>query len=123
MDLLNLGAIDLEMRILVGGNFGDWTSNSAFTVPADGQWHRAVFGLTANELVWGGDQGGNSANLEDALRYCGGFHIRHQAGEPLGWRGTTPIASSLGIDNVTAVPEPVFGMLVAGAMLFLRRHT
>lgn len=103
------------MRILITGNYGDFTSTEPFVVPADGQWHHGIFGLTEANMTWGGTQGGASHSLTNALRVMGGFFIRHQTGPPLGFLGSTRITSSVGIDNIQALPEP--GMLTMAIML------
>jgi hypothetical protein len=121
MDLKNFSTQDLQMRIVFGGNYGDWTSANPFVLPADGQWHHVVFGLTSSDLVWGG--GGSNPDLTSALTYMGGFSIRHQAGDPLGVGQSTLIAATVGIDNVTAAPEPLTILLCAigGIVLAGRR--
>ena len=120
MDLRNFGTQDLQMRIVFGGNYGDWTSTDSFLLLADGQWHHAVFGLTAADLTWGG--GGSNPNLTSALMYMGGFSIRHQVGDPQGVGQSTPIAATVGIDSVTTVPEPLSILLCAAGGRLLARH-
>jgi hypothetical protein len=115
MDLLNLGDIDLEMRLLFAQNNGSATSTEAFVLPPDGRWHHAVFGLGNIDLtVFNGDL---NSILQDAVA----FQIRHQPGDP-SLDGTTKVASSVGIDNVTALPEPVTAFLFAAGGLLAQRR-
>lgn len=101
-DLFNCGSTALQMRIVIWGDAGGaFTSTQAFTLPADGQWHHAIFGLAQSELTC---VGGKVGDLDATLADVGYLRIRHQPGIPLGTG--TPIASSLGVDNIKAVPEP-----------------
>lgn len=115
-DLLNLGAVELDMRLLLmASNYGDFTSTQAFVLPPDGQWHHVRFGLSASDLTWGGAATGN---LNGALHYVDTLILRHQSGAPLGIYQNTPIFSQLGIDNVQATPEPLSLLPFATAAMF-----
>jgi hypothetical protein len=117
-DLLNLGTFPLEIRALVWGDTpgGMFTSTQALLLPADGAWHHAVFGLGVSDLTWVGAKGGD---LNATLGAVGYLQLRHQAGAPSDVG--TPVASSLGIDNITAVPEPATIVMFFFGLLILRR--
>src|SRR5262249_36617613 len=112
--LLNLGSANLSMRILFGNNYGSAASTVALVIPPDDEWHRVVFGLTPADLTL------FSGNLSDALQHMGTVQIRHQSGLPMGTGGSTPISSSIGIDNIQAVPEPGSFLAAIPAVAFLR---
>jgi hypothetical protein len=115
MDLLNLGSVDLEMRLLNNNNFGCWTSTNAVVIHSDRQWHHVVFGVTAADLTYFGPVGSpnDQYNISTALQHVTGLVLRHQSGLPLDGSQYTPIESDLGIDNIQAVPEPIAMSLIA----------
>ncbi len=116
-DFLNLGTTTLEMRIVVfHGSINRFTSTVADVVPADGAWHHMVFALDAGSLtrVLGTD------TYEQALSSVDNLMLRHNSGSPSA--GGTPIASSLGIDNIQAVPAPGPAGLLAVAVGALSRR-
>jgi hypothetical protein len=55
MDLENLGTVPLSMRIAVKSGIGigspGYASTLPFLLPADGQWHHAVFSLDPGSLT------------------------------------------------------------------------
>ncbi len=92
-----------------------WCTN-AFLVPADGQWHHAVFTITPETMT----RVGNAYDWETAMQWVTQLRILHSiTPSPVG----TNFASSVGIDNIIALPLP--GTLTALApcgMLLLRRR-
>lgn len=93
MDLNNLGATDLHLRLLFDSAAGSGFSSEVL-VPAASGWIHAMFGVSA------------------ALANIASFRLYH--GPDAVFPGPA-IAASLGIDNVTAVPEPSrWQMLFAG---------
>jgi hypothetical protein len=122
MDLCNLGAVDLQMRVyLYSQAGGGFTSTIAYPLPADGSWHHAVFGLTASDLTW---LGGSTGVLETTLQHNSILNIQHLSGPPDG--AYTPVAGRLGIDNIRAIPEPgAMSLLALGfvASAFRRGRT
>ena len=111
MDLRNGVAQALDMRIMIlssiGGNF---TSANAFSLAADGAWHSAVFGLSASDLT---HVGGGSGLLADALGAVNRLLIRNDP-DPASGTGPAstpsfPSGSSVGFDNITALPSPLDG--------------
>ncbi len=122
VDLRNFGTSALHLRVFLytGQANGSYTSTNAFLVPADGQWHHTIFGLTAQDLTWVGT--GVQGNLNHTLMNVKDLSVRHQSGpaSPL----DTPIAGSFGIDNVAAMPEPssLAGLLLSAIWRIKRRQ-
>jgi hypothetical protein len=123
MDLLNPGTTPLTMRVAIReGTSGSTTpgyatSNAdAFILPADGQWHHAIFDLDAASLT-----GFNSPQpLATDLANVKDFRILESAA-PSGVGDM--VTAQVGVDNVTAVPEPSALVLIAIAAAFLWRRT
>jgi hypothetical protein len=114
MEMRNEGSTDLSMRVvLFNSPGGDFTSTSAVLLPADHEWHHLVFGLTAADLT---HVGGGSGNLNDTLGNVVRLLFRHQAGPPSGASAPTPVTGILGVDNITAVPEPASALLTGAAL-------
>ncbi|MDP1662294.1 MAG: hypothetical protein Q8L55_10310 [Phycisphaerales bacterium] len=88
----------------------------AFLVPADGQWHRAVFTITPATMT----RVGNAYDWETAMQWVTQLRILHSiTPSPVG----TNFTSSVGIDNIIALPVP--GTLAAfspGCLLLLRKR-
>jgi len=115
MDLKNFGDMPLEMRLHCIHNLGRVTSINAFPIPADGQWHRTECSVQADALISDGDLLGL---LQDTR-----FSIRHQSGPPRLESGAEKIFSAFGLDNVTAVPEPISAVLLGlGGICVTRRN-
>jgi hypothetical protein len=104
------------MRIAFEGGGGSWFASTApFTLPADGTWHAARFSLAASALTR--IEGGSTAAT--ALTSVTEFRILHSSA--VNYRGDQ-IASSFGVDNITAVPEPAGIVAVAALVPLLRRR-
>lgn len=118
IDLANFGPSALEIRLqLDGGSI--FQSTNAFLLPPDSQWHRVVFSLALPDLTLVHQKVGG---YTDTMSDLSGLNIRHQPGGPS--IGGFPITSTLGIDNVTAVPEPsmLTGAILAAIHLLNRRQ-
>jgi len=123
-DLINLGSSALYVRSYLSGDGregGDFTSTSPFLLPADGQWHHVVFGLTAADMTHEPNAGGS--NLDVTLHHVTLVSLRHKLsiGQGLG----TQTIGSWGLDNIRLVPEPASGisLLLLGAVTFARRRS
>jgi hypothetical protein len=116
-DFHNPGDEPLSLRlVLFSGDNERTTSTQAVMLQPDNQWHRLSFSTSAADLthVLG------SSSTEAILANVDRLLFRHQSGAPAS--GGSPIVAMLGIDNITAVPEPATAMLLAaGALLIARR--
>jgi hypothetical protein len=116
MDLKDFGATPLSMRIAfwdlqVKGTFA---SKVAFLLPADSQWHHAVFSIAESNLTKLG-----SLTYKQALSNITQFRILDN---PFASDEGASIASSFGVDNIHAIPEPGTAGGFAVSLLFLSRR-
>jgi hypothetical protein len=117
MDLKNLGTTPLVIRIGLQETAGTrFSSTTPFNLPADGLWHHAAFPINATSLTRTG-----STPAATALTRINELRIMHSVSAD--FMGD-PIASSVGVDNIRAVPEPAAaGMLaIAGCAMMARRR-
>jgi hypothetical protein len=102
MDMRNMGAVPLEMRVVLIGTLGTrWTSTVALPLPVDANWHHMVFPITESFMT----QVLGSDSYTDVASTVGFFLIRHQSGPP-DFRGTG-VTSALRLDNIQALPYAV----------------
>lgn len=122
MDLRNFDSQgrDLHMRLgfLVSGgqNQPGWCTN-AFVVPADGQWHHAVFILSPQTMV----SVGSPWDWETAMQWVTQLRLFHSVTpSSVG----TNFASSVGVDNIRALPSPgaAVCLALAGGLAGSRRR-
>jgi hypothetical protein len=118
-DIRNFGTTGaLHLRLLLFGDGGNFTSTIPFVVTNDGAWHDAVFPITPADLTAVDGGFDVAATLANITR----FLIRHQPGAPDGVGGSPSIVGVMGMDNVTALPEPgTLGLLLLGGAALLRR--
>jgi len=115
MDLKNFGTGPLQMRIGLEETGGTrLVSTTPFTLAGDGQWHHATFLLDAPSLTRMGQ-----TPLATALTRIRQLRVFHSTG--VDYQGD-PIATSFGLDNVRAVPEPAAAGVLALASLGLVRR-
>jgi hypothetical protein len=114
----NFGANDLEIRLAFGDNQaplqgGTWYVTSAsVALPAGSGWELVVFEIGSADLV--SAQG--SASYAQLMAGVQTLRILHaDAAVPIG----NPIAASLGIDRVVALPEPGATVLLASGLAAL----
>ncbi len=122
-DVANFGPDPLELRVfLVESGFASrYTSTTSVTVPTGGNWIHVVFDLTPSGMTL---VGGTSPDVATALSNLQTFLFRHQPGAPAGIGAAPNTVGVLGIDNITATPEPAtFGLLAIGAVAALRRRS
>jgi hypothetical protein len=118
-DFLNLGAVPLSIRaVFFNGQVSRYTSKIASPLPVDGLWHHFVFAIdpTSVTQVIGTDPYNVLFSNMSSLMF------RHQAGNPD--FGGTPIASSMGVDNIRILPAPGAGagLLLAAGIGAMRRR-
>lgn len=114
MDLKNLGADALTMRITLRGTSGDqFSSASGFSLAADGQWHHARFELSESALSPVFAIGTVADLLSGGVAEVRLLHASSPA-----YVGDT-FTGTVGVDNVKAagvVPEPAtWGLAGLGA--------
>ena len=103
MDVKNLGATDLSLRLYFENALTSAFSLQAIALPAGSGWTPVRFDIQLPAL-----SGAAAATLASAVD----FRVYHNpsAGVP---QVSPFIAASLGLDNVSAVPEPGAGLLMA----------
>ena len=118
MDLNNLGASDLSLRLVLFGSSSDTAiSSSAVVIPAGSGWVQASFSLDPTQLT-----GSAAQSVPGTLAAVSGLRLFH--GTQAVFPGET-IAAQLGMDNVATVPEPASTVLLACGLFALawrKRH-
>lgn len=113
MDLRNFSSTPLRVRIALkqdaSAGAPGFATTDGFVLPADGQWHQAVFAISELEMTRL-----NSADLDfnTLLSNPGEFRILHSLDTSL---NGDPIVAQLGVDNIRAIPAP--GALAALMLL------
>ena len=117
MDLINLGTTDLTIRLefenpFAGGDFA--VTTSGFTLAANSGWQKATFAIGLGSFTSLGGTIAGALAQTDVLR------ILHATGP----NAAEVVAGVLGVDNITAVPEPGTILLsgLALATLALRKR-
>ncbi len=116
--MANFGNSDLVMRVAIEGAAGtQYGSTAGATLPPDGNWYAVSFDLSAAGmgLIVGGD------TLADVLSNAAELRILAASAGPT-WIGD-PGDSTLGVDNLTAAPEPsALALLALGGLAIARRR-
>ena len=118
MDLRNLGATDLSLRLLFADPTGGPPANVAISsdpilLGAGGAWTRVYFAIDPSDLT------PILGSAHDALSGATELRLFHGAGTAF---PPDPIAAQLGVDNITAlasvpaVPEPSTWCLLAAGV-------
>jgi hypothetical protein len=118
MDLKNFGTGPLVMRLGLQETAGTrLVSTVPFNLPADGLWHHATFRFGAADLTRMGQ-----TPLTTAFTRINELRIIHSTG--VDFMGDA-LTTSVGVDNVRAIPEPGAACLLAlstGALVLRRRR-
>jgi len=114
MDLLNSGTTSLPMRIAIreaagGSSTAGYASTTPFSLPPDGLWHHAVFELDASSLTGFNSPQPLSVDLTNVK------DLRIMASAAPSGVGDI-VTAQVGVDNVTALPEPSTLLLVVIAV-------
>ncbi len=120
MDLLNDGATPLAIRIgLRDGGGAGYISATPFSLPAGSGWQTAAFPISEAGMTAVGSPGSFTSFLA-----AGGFQFRILNASGTSSLNGDTVVSTLGIDNITAVPEPSCLLLVSSlAALGLRARS
>ncbi len=112
LNALNAGNTDLQLRLLFDAfNGARFWSSTPLSLPAGSGWQSLYFPIdTASLTVLGGQPLGDALNNIVSLRV---FHSTASA-----FPGES-IVATLGLDNVTAVPEPSAALLLAAGVAAL----
>jgi hypothetical protein len=120
MQVNNLGATDLVLRLILEGGSSSLTSISPVNLPSGSGWNTVSFSLAAANLS-GGDYLSVLGNVTT-------LNLVHSPDIIAARSGAPNVAAQLGVDNISAVPEPgklvlsALGLtMVAGAVIRKRR--
>jgi hypothetical protein len=119
MDLNNLGANDLSLRLLFWDGEVGPPVNLAFStvpllLPAGSGWTPALFPISPADLT------AEVGSALAALHHTTQLRLYH--GTDLAFPGE-PVVASLGVDNITATPEPTSVVLLGSGLLALSWRT
>ncbi|MCC6443301.1 MAG: PEP-CTERM sorting domain-containing protein [Armatimonadetes bacterium] len=118
MDLYNFGTNDLSLRLLIDNPLGGpptdaVVSTTPVLLSAGSGWTRARFGVDLGSLITLFGDGSTALSTATELRL---FHS-----PDVNFPGPAVVAS-LGVDNITAVPEPASGFALGMGLLGLLLH-
>ena len=118
MDLKNLGANPLSMRIALKQGLAKtspgYASTNSFSLPVGSGWQHVVFSLDPSALT---ALGTSPPTLSALLANVAELRILSATAPNL---DGDAIAATVGIDNITAIPEPTtLSLLVACGLCFL----
>ncbi len=120
MDLLNSGSVPLQVRLGLRNSVGaGYISTIPFALGTGGGWQTADFPVTEAALTTVGAPGDFSSFLSS------GFALRILHATSTANLNGSVVVSTIGVDNITAVPEPSMVMVVGfgalGLMAAVRR--
>jgi hypothetical protein len=111
-DLNNFGPDPLALRVNIFGPGGTFTSTNETVLAAGSGWVTASFSLTEAELTR--TQG--TGTLDQTLVAVSILLLRHDPDPASPPAEENLVTATLGIDNVTALPEPGMPLLLAAAL-------
>jgi hypothetical protein len=125
MDVNNFGPDDLFLRLLfenfdgLGPPIDLALSANAVFVPAGSGWRTVIFPITPSDLAVE-----TFGTVQGALMNVDTLRIFHNADPtfPGPGLGIPTVNVTLGVDNITAVPEPGTTAFIAGVLLALVAH-
>ena len=112
MDLLNSGSVSLQIRLGLRNSGGaGFISTLPFTLGVGGGWQTAEFPIGESDMTAVGSPGSYSSFLSS------GFALRILHATGTSNLNGNAVVSTLGVDNITAIPEPTTGLLLLTAVL------
>lgn len=107
---------DLQLRLILWGPGGMFTSSDIASPTAGSGWQHVSFSVRPEDLVQVGTTGTGVAG--DSLANVTKLMLRHDA-NPATVQGNHPpsATATIGIDNITAVPEPATALMFATGLL------
>ena len=111
MDLINLGSTDLRLRLAfqdptVGPPTNVAFSTSPIALPSGSGWTRVAFPVTAGDLT------AAQGTVAAALSGTTALYLYHSDVAAPPGNLTPAVVAQLGVDNITAVPEPGAALLI-----------
>jgi hypothetical protein len=118
-DLNNFGPSPVALRISILTTVATFTTTNEVVLPPNSGWVTAEFLLDPVAMT----RTGGTGTFAQAMANVGKLLIRHDP-DPISPSGQrNGVAATLGIDNVTALPEPgLVGALAAGSALLAAWH-
>jgi hypothetical protein len=120
MHMRNQSGLELNMRLALWGTSfsSQFTSTNPIVIAPGTGWQIVTFSLAQSDLTRVLGTGTYTQVMTNVNR----FHIRHQTGPP-GNNGSA-IEAQIGVDNITAVPEPasVLAIGMGLAALYIRKR-
>jgi hypothetical protein len=129
MDLMTASTVESPMPIRIAlrnstaGNAAGYVSTSPFMLATDGLWHHAIFQIDASTMTGVAGTPALTTFAND-LTNVQDFRILNASTAVLSGDAYTTPTAAFGVDNITAVPEPVGLALfaVAGVSLFILKR-
>ena len=116
MDILNSGDSELILRLALRGPGGDFSSTDGVTVAVGSGWQNIALPVAPGDL----SPAPGGFDVDATLGNVNFLRLIHAAA-PV-WMAD-PVDTTLRVDNVSAVPEPLtMAMMGVGAMILLRRR-
>jgi len=119
LDVRNTGPDPVALRLTVFGPnlVTAYTSVNAIPVAPGSGWIAIEFGISEADLV----VKSGTASFADTLSSVSRLLIRHDPDPISSPAQQNSVTTTLGLDNVTAVPEPTTGLLVIAGLAALSR--
>ena len=133
MDLENISSSEaLNLRLAINGGFRDpsfnfiggvFATSASISLDSGSGWTRAVFSLLPGDLVSvSGGIGGNTTGNDVQASLANVLELRLLNSASPDWNGL-PVAATLGIDNILAVPlPPALALFGSGLLVLLARR-
>jgi hypothetical protein len=119
MDVRNEGPQAIALRLLLVRGLDEYAATAPLSLPAGSGWRHHVFGLSTGDLT----RVAGTNSLSHVLASVDRLLLHHDPHPPDSTGGASPVVSAnVGMDNITAIPEPATLLLLAVAGLCLLGH-